>query len=93
VLGVTGVRDQVSSGAIDLLKRVKKYSDLPLALGFGISTPEHAGTCAAAGADGVIVGSAIVDIIEQNLHHPQTMEKKLRAYVAQMKRATEPTKR
>ncbi len=88
VLGVTGVRDQVSSGAIDLLHRVRSHTDLPLALGFGISTPDHASTCAAAGADGVIVGSAIVDIIEQNLNNPQVMEQKLRDYVMRMKRAT-----
>ena len=88
VLGVTGVRDQVSSGAIDLLHRVRRHTDLPLALGFGISAPDHAATCVAAGADGVIVGSAIVGIIEQNLDSPQVMEQKLRDYVMMMKRAT-----
>jgi tryptophan synthase alpha chain len=88
VLGVTGVRDQVSSGAIDLLHRVRRHTDLPLALGFGISTPDHAATCVAAGADGVIVGSAIVGIIEQNLNNPQVMEQKLRDYVMLMKCAT-----
>ena len=67
VLGVTGVRDEVSTGALDLLKRVRKHTDVPLALGFGISTPAHAKTCADAGADGVIVGSAIVDIVGKNL--------------------------
>jgi len=87
VLGVTGVRDRVSSGAIDLLRRVRGHTDLPLALGFGISTPDHAATCSGAGADGVIVGSAIVDIIEQNLNNPQIMEQKLRDYVGLMKRA------
>ena len=65
VLGVTGVRDTVSSGAIDLLQRVRKHTAIPLALGFGISTPDHAKICAEAGADGVIVGSAIVDIVEK----------------------------
>jgi tryptophan synthase alpha chain len=93
VLGVTGVRDQVSSGAIELLQRVRRHTDLPLALGFGISTPEHATTCAAAGADGVIVGSAIVDIIEKNLKNPQIIETKLKDYVAQMKIATGSVKR
>jgi tryptophan synthase alpha chain len=87
VLGVTGVRDSVSSGALDLLKRVRKQTDVPLALGFGISTPDHAKTCAAAGADGVIVGSAIVDIIGKNLGKPDTMERDLKAYVEGMKKA------
>jgi len=88
VLGVTGVRAEVSSGAIDLLHRVRRQTKLPLALGFGISTPDHAATCAAAGADGVIVGSAIVDIIGQHLDEPEIMELKLRDYVVQMKQAT-----
>jgi tryptophan synthase alpha chain len=93
VLGVTGVRAQVSSGALDLLRRVRRHTDLPLALGFGISTPDHAATCASAGADGVIVGSAIVDIIGQNLDNPKIMEQKLRNYVARMKQATASTGR
>ncbi|MCK9581842.1 MAG: tryptophan synthase subunit alpha [Methanoregula sp.] len=87
VLGVTGVRDRVSSGALDLLKRVRKYTGVPLALGFGISTPDHAKTCAAAGADGVIVGSAIVDIISRNPQNPDVMERDLEAYVSEMKKA------
>ncbi len=87
VLGVTGVRDQVSDGAIDLLHRVRKQTKLPLALGFGISTPAHARTCASAGADGVIVGSAIVEIVEQNLKNPDAMERELQDYVMAMKRA------
>jgi tryptophan synthase alpha chain len=87
VLGVTGVRENVSSGAIELLQRVRKHSDLPLALGFGISTTDHAKTCAAAGADGVIVGSAIVDIIGKNLGNPELMETELKEYVLQMKSA------
>lgn len=87
VLGVTGVRDQVSSGALELISRVKKHTDLPLALGFGISSPEHAKTCTAAGADGIIVGSAIVSIVERYLGRPEPMEKGLKEYVAQMKEA------
>lgn len=87
VLGVTGVRENVSSGAIELLDRVRKQTDLPLALGFGISLPEHAKTCAGAGADGIIVGSAIVDIVERNTGDPDAMERDLKAYVIQMKNA------
>jgi tryptophan synthase alpha chain len=87
VLGVTGVRETVSSGAIDLLDRVRKLTDLPLALGFGISLPEHAKTCAAAGADGIIVGSAIVNIVERNTGDPNAIERDLKRYVIQMKNA------
>jgi tryptophan synthase alpha chain len=88
VLGVTGVREEVSAGAIELLQRVRKHTRLPLALGFGISTPGHAKTCTAAGADGIIVGSAIVSLVEHNLGNPEAMEQELREYVAAMKKAT-----
>ena len=87
VLGVTGVRDTVSSGALELLQRVRNHTTLPLALGFGIATPDHAKTCAEAGADGVIVGSAIVEIIGKNLGNPDKMERDLKTYVGQMKKA------
>ena len=88
VLGVTGTRDEVSDGAINLLHRVRKHTRLPLALGFGISTPEHAKTCALAGADGVIVGSAIVELVERNLENLDVMERELQDYVKGMKQAT-----
>jgi len=90
VLGVTGARRTVSPGALELLARVRKHTNLPLALGFGISTPEHAAICRKAGADGVIVGSAIVDIVENNLGTPVVMEKKLREYIIEMKNAIGP---
>jgi len=86
VLGVTGVRDEVSEGAIGLLHRVRNHTRLPLALGFGISTPAHAQTCALAGADGVIVGSAIVEIVGRRLSDPDTMAAEVREYVQSMKR-------
>jgi tryptophan synthase alpha chain len=91
VLGITGVRKQVSEEAINLLHRVRKHTLLPLALGFGISTPAHAQICARAGADGVIVGSAIVEIVERNLKNPDAMERELQDYVMGMKQATLPT--
>ncbi len=91
VLGVTGVRDNVSADAIGLITRVRKYSKIPLALGFGISTPGHARACAAGGANGIIVGSAIVTIIERNLKNPAIMERELKEYVSKMKAATDVT--
>ena len=93
VLGVTGVREKVPKEALELLHRVRRHTDLPLALGFGISTPDHARTCAAAGADGIIVGSAIVDIIEKNLGDPGAMEQQLREYVSEMKAAADASRR
>ncbi|MGB8220383.1 MAG: tryptophan synthase subunit alpha [Methanoregula sp.] len=87
VLGVTGARKTVSPEALALLHRVRSHTDLPLAIGFGISTPAHVKTCRDAGADGVIVGSAIVDIVERNLRDPAAMEIVLRQYVTSMKNA------
>ncbi|MCX6689072.1 MAG: tryptophan synthase subunit alpha, partial [Methanoregula sp.] len=85
VLGVTGTREHVPEEAVALIHRVKTHTALPLALGFGISAPEHVKTCADAGADGVIVGSAIVSIIEKNLGDIPRMERELKQYVARMK--------
>ena len=90
-LGVTGVRKEVASTALDLLQRVRKHSDLPLALGFGISTPSHAKTCAVAGVDGIIVGSAIVSIIEKNLGDPAAIDRELNTYISSMKNAIKNT--
>ncbi len=87
VLGVTGVRDQVSDGAIGLLNRVRRHTSLPLAIGFGVSTPAQAQICARAGANGVIVGSAIVEIVERNLEDPDVMDHELKDFVAAMKKA------
>ncbi len=87
VLGVTGARKTVAPEALALLHRVRTHTDLPLAIGFGISTPDHVKTCQDAGADGVIVGSAIVDIVEKNLGNPVAMENAIRQYVAGMKNA------
>ena len=61
-LGVTGVRSQITTDIPSLCAAVKAATDVPCAIGFGISTPEQAAKMAAS-ADGVIVGSAIVKIV------------------------------
>jgi tryptophan synthase alpha chain len=58
VTGTTGEREAVDVGG--LVERVKARTEVPVAIGFGISTPEHAAAVADAGADGVIVGSRLV---------------------------------
>ena len=63
-LGVTGARDDVSSQTDESLARLEAY-DVPKAVGFGIKTGDHAARVVSAGADGVIVGSALVDIIAE----------------------------
>ena len=63
--GVTGARQQITGDAKSLVKRIRRFSKLPVAVGFGISTPEQ---FKAVGkfAEGAVVGSAIVHAIEQN---------------------------
>ena len=63
--GVTGERTQVSGDARTLVKRIRRFTKLPVAVGFGISTPEQ---FASVGnfAEGAVVGSAIVHVMEQN---------------------------
>ena len=63
-MGVTGVRTEIGTGIEEMIALVKEVSDVPCAIGFGISTPEQAAKMAAI-ADGVIVGSAIVKIVAQ----------------------------
>ncbi len=63
--GVTGEQDALSAAAAPLVKRMRALTDLPLAVGFGISTPEQVAEVAGI-ADAVVVGSAIVKCIETN---------------------------
>ncbi len=67
--GVTGERRKVEDSTIQLIKRVLPYTRgrLPLAVGFGVSKPEHAHLILSAGADGVIVGSVFVGVVQKNL--------------------------
>ena len=63
-MGVTGVRGEITTNIEEIVESIRKVTDTPLAVGFGISTPEQAAKYSAM-ADGVIVGSAIVKIIAQ----------------------------
>ena len=63
--GVTGQRKQLAEDARKLVKRLRRFTKLPIALGFGISTPEQFGEVGEF-ADAVVVGSAIVETIEKN---------------------------
>src|SRR6185295_16074606 len=61
-LGVTGARDEVAAGAQEMVERIRKVSDLPVALGFGISKPDHVREVGR-WADAAVVGSSLVDVI------------------------------
>ncbi len=63
-LGVTGIRSEINTDLTSMVKVVREYTDVPCAIGFGISTPEQAKTMAAI-SDGVIVGSAMIKLLER----------------------------
>ena len=65
VTGVTGARREVGADLPDLVGRLRARTDAPLAVGFGISTPEQAARVAGL-ADGVIIGSALIDLIARS---------------------------
>jgi tryptophan synthase alpha chain len=65
VAGTTGERADNGTGLDGLIARTRAACDVPVALGFGISTPEHAGAAAGAGADGVIVGTRFVRAVAE----------------------------
>jgi len=81
---VTGARTSLDNHIEEYVAKVKELTDLPVGVGFGISTPEQARTVAI-WADGVIVGSAIVKIIEENLNSPDMLTK-VGQFVRRLKR-------
>jgi len=89
VMGVTGARDSVAQITKDTIKRmkVKTKEVLPVFVGFGISKPEHASTIVDAGADGVIIGSAMVNIVKRNLGDLGKMESEMVEFVSSIKKA------
>jgi tryptophan synthase alpha chain len=63
-LGVTGARDAIADGAEEMVRRIRTVSSLPIALGFGISKPEHVREVGR-WADAAVVGSALVSVIAE----------------------------
>jgi tryptophan synthase alpha chain len=80
--GVTGERTALSDGIAPLVRSMRKATDLPLAVGFGISTADQARSVGAI-ADGVVVGSAFVRVIEQHAGSPD-LETKLQALAREL---------
>jgi len=73
--GVTGERGTIEGSTIQLIKRVHPYTKgrVPLAVGFGVSKPEHARSIIEAGAEGVVVGSVFVNMIQKNAGKTNTL--------------------
>ncbi len=95
LFGVTGARERLSKLTIDLIRRVYPYTrdNVPLAVGFGLSRPEHISTVIKAGADAAIVGSRFIKIIEGNLGNLDNMLNELKYYAHILKEATLDTRR
>lgn len=87
-VGVTGARSDVVPTLEPALDRMRSALGLPLLVGFGISSPDNVRAALSAGADGVIVGSALVRHIEQNLGDPDAMEAALVAHARALRAAT-----
>lgn len=90
LLGVTGTRDTVSGSIQPLIESIKeqeKGKEVPLAVGFGISQPEHVRTVCEF-ADGAIVGSAIIKLIEEELASKEQMLHRLEEFTRSLKAGT-----
>ena len=84
-LGVTGARDQVAPGAEALVRRIRARAALPIALGFGLSRPEHvAEVCSY--ADAAVVGSALVSLVAE-FGKEDDLVQRVETYVRSLSRA------
>jgi tryptophan synthase alpha chain len=81
--GVTGAREELPRGARDLVASIRAVTSKPVALGFGISTPSHVRS-AAQHADGVVVGSAIVDLVGRFGGEPERMLREVGRFSARL---------
>ena len=81
--GVTGVRDRMANNIPEAVAQIKAHTALPVVVGFGISTRAQVRTVAAA-ADGVVVGSALVNCIRDHEGRPEKIVAKLRAVAADL---------
>lgn len=84
--GVTGAREDLPPEVVEMVQRVRARSSLPISVGFGISRPEHVRSVGAY-ADGVVVGSAMVDLIAEHGDSPNVAEA-ARTFAEALKAAT-----
>jgi tryptophan synthase alpha chain len=81
--GVTGVRAQLAEGISSAVARIRRHTSLPVAVGFGISSREHVAQVAAL-ADGVVVGSSLVNVIRDHLRERGKIGPALQARTAEL---------
>jgi tryptophan synthase alpha chain len=82
-LGVTGARDVLATGAEEMVRRIRQVTDLPIALGFGISRPEHVRDVGR-WADAAVVGSALVNVVAE-ASASSDLERRVEEYVRWLK--------
>jgi len=88
VMGITGARDTLPPDLVRNIQSIKKLTDTPVALGFGVSKPDQA-RIVARHADGVIVGSAIIKLIDRNRKKtPRAIARTVGSFVSQLVRGT-----
>ncbi|MCX8042544.1 MAG: tryptophan synthase subunit alpha [Desulfobacterota bacterium] len=87
VTGVTGARDRLAEAMDKACTRIRRYTDLPIGIGFGVSRPEHVRAIAQY-ADAVIVGSALIKIIESRIGKTD-MKNRVAQFVRSLKQATQ----
>jgi len=87
--GVTGTQATIEDSTLQLVKRVLPFTSgrIPLAVGFGVSKPEHVNRIVGAGADGVIVGSAFINLIQERQNDIPAMLKDLETTAGKLKAA------
>ena len=85
VTGVTGARSDLNSGVGQLVTRIRRYTDLPILVGFGVSTPQHIKEISFF-ADGAVIGSALIDVMEKAEEGNKV--EAARNFVCNMKKAT-----
>jgi tryptophan synthase alpha chain len=85
LLGVTGGRENLSDMVKPLISRLKSLTDVPVCVGFGVSKPQHAAQLAKAGADGVIIGSRLVQIIEQTIDNKTAILEQISNFIKEIK--------
>ncbi len=90
VFGVTGTRDRIARLTTETIAKFHAYTDkiVPLAVGFGIAQPDHVKTVVNCGAEGAIVGSALVKIVEKNNENPTQLKKEIEDFTRKLKAAT-----
>lgn len=92
LLGTTGERAGLSNLVKPLIDRLKRITTVPVCVGFGISSPAHARQVADDGADGVIIGSRIVKIIEDHAGDPSRMCADIGRFVTETRTALDSSK-